>query len=159
MAKMTRAKRWYLAHARGQGLAVGQTVVHDLHANVDPATTDATVVRVRGKVRVFANAVEAGEGGLVFMGMMVITNEALSVGASAVPDPASETVSADWLWHDVAIPGDSATDSAADEVVVINNKSSRKMVNANKNLVLVVTNASGVQTYNYTYAIRSLLLL
>jgi len=117
------------------------------------------VVRIRGRMRFLPNVIEAGNAGTIAMGIIVASTEAFNAGATAMPNPADQQDSADWMWHDVAIPGDSATDSAADANIVIDNKSKRIMHQANKVLVLVVKNDSGAHTYNWSCGIRTLLLL
>ena len=159
MAKVRRPRRWMYSKARAQALGVGQTSVHDLTSQFDASYVDTTVVKVFGRIAVMPAIVTAGEFGIIAMGIMVVTQEALSVGAAAIPKPASEPESADWLWHDVCMPGDSATDSAADREVRIENDSARKLPQANKSLVLVIQNESGAQTYGFSYGIRCLFLL
>ena len=158
MAKVTRAKRWYLATARHQSLAAGARNLHDLSADFSDAYLDSTVIRMRGRMRFQSNLFSAGDLPAYYMGIMVVSSEAFAAGVGSVPDPSSETVSADWMWFDTAITGDSAVDPAADAKVVVDNKSMRVMHQANKKLVLVVANPDATDTAFYSYSIRTLLM-
>ena len=160
MAKVGRAKRWYLAHARHQALNPGPASnVHDLTAHVDDAYLDCTVVRVRGVLRFHTLTFNAGDVPLVIMGIIVVSAEAFAAGAGSMPNPADFTTSADWLWHGSVLMAGSSTDWAADGQVTIDNKSMRIMHQANKKLVLIIRNDDATDSFKYSYSIRSLLLL
>jgi len=154
-----RALRWYAFQTLHQLTSAGPNVnVHDVLLNViDPAYVDCTIVRIRGRVRAQVSAsFNADDISLLGLGLMVATAGTLT--ASDAPKPLDAATSADWMWHDYLLMGDSATDPSADDMLVIDNKSKRIMHQANKSLYLV-TQSGGPATIRYTVGLRVLCMI
>jgi len=129
-------------------------------------TQGLTISNIRGVLNpMFITAPTLGDVQEVFIGMSVISLDAMAIGPTAIPDPAVDD--ADWIWHGymlIAAGIDTGITPAnwRGQRLDINNRSMRKMDQANKTLVITATNLNvsgndvAVRINGYT---RTLLLL
>ena len=64
------------------------------------ADSMATIVRTRGSVLIFLNAVDAAAEGFVgALGLGIVSDEAFAAGAASVPGPLNVPEWPGWIWH------------------------------------------------------------
>ncbi len=122
---------------------------------------DSTVVRIRGDYSVHAAISSEDPANRLFIGVIVVSEEAAVAGATSIPNPQIDTA-ADWLyWRGHPFNG-LATNGLADSFsfYVLDNRSMRKLMGANKHLVMVVRNSSSsAVTVDFAFALRTLVML
>ena len=64
---------------------------------VGPLGTAGTIMRNRGELICALDGPSAGDAVTVFFGLIVVTEEQLAVGVTAIPNPGAD-FDADWLW-------------------------------------------------------------
>jgi len=139
-----RPMSWVIDNLPATAVTAGSLLRTDLlSSRSDQQRTDVTVTRVRGEVAV--GAPDDGSTPIqVFMGIMVVTQQAAAGASSATPDP--EIDNADWLWfRAIHLLNTFQEDSAGANRVVklpryieVDSKAQRKMNEENKTLVHIV---------------------
>ncbi len=121
-----------------------------------------TIVRVRGHVAVAMDVGAADDSGVVGIGLILGSADAVSVGSTAFPSPLDDTA-ANWLWHGLfALRSLTATQeaNAGGQYVdrEIDSKAMRKF-KANQSLVVMADAAqlSGSPTFDVIGSIRVLM--
>ena len=152
---------WVIVRTAAADLAPGATSVTDMLATrSDFQVTDLTVTRVRGEIVVSPLSSSDVERAM-FMGIIVVSQQAEAAGAGSVPDPSLDN--ADWLWFSGvnfvrSFYNDAGTDRAyiPARTIVIDSKAQRKMNEENKTLAFVVKN-QGAGTLEFEMYARTLL--
>ncbi len=101
--------------------------------NTSVVSEKATIVRIRGIVRILLTAATAaGDGFFGAMGFAVVSDAAVTAGATAMPNPLTD-LDYPWLWHaffDVrAVTGtisDGVNGPSSSIILTIDNKAMRK---------------------------------
>ncbi len=160
--RIRRPMSWVVGEAIPQGLAAGSQQEIDLLASrSDFQRTDVTVTRVRGAGFLRATSDGVADHEMV-LGIIVITQQAFTVGGTSVPDPDQDN--ADWLWWNqvYSVPAFQEDSAGVSRIInlptmfEIDSKAQRKMNEENQTLVLVIKNAGSV-TIQFGMRLRSLL--
>jgi len=132
------------------GLAASSVVLDQIFT---PFDAGETLIRTRGLFAVKTDQIATSENFMGAVGIGVVSEQAATLGITAVPHPDTDSGWNGWLWHSYwagAILFGDATGFASPAVVSvpIDSKAMRK-VGDNERLVLVVENSSavGVQYY------------
>ena len=75
-------------------LSAGTTAL----AQVNNPQTASTLMRSRGEVQASIDGPVDGDAVVASVGLIVVTEEQLAVGVTAVPNPADD-LDAEWIWH------------------------------------------------------------
>ncbi len=128
------------------------------------ATTPFTIVRTRGLLTMWSDQVSAAEAPAGILGMIVVQNTAVLIGASAVPDPLNEAV-ADWYVYQPMQQPTSRQPQGSGPFIetgitqyVIDSKAMRK-VDVEEDSVVMVRNTSGTEGLTVTFRGRALIKL
>jgi len=127
-----------------------------------PTVDGMTIVRVRGLFGVVTDQLAASEDMMGAVGLGVVTEQASSIGITAVPHPDTDSDWGGWLWHQyysAAFLFGDATGFAGDAMArfVMDSKAMRK-IGLQERLVLVIEN-SGVRGIQISNSFRVLLKL
>ena len=145
---------------QGAGSTIGSVAVGGT------ATTRVTIARLRGSCFAHLDSGAITEGALVGIGLILVKEEAFTVGGVAsMPSPLSDA-NQSWLWHQVIVlgPSVSATDDGGDMSrnarILIDSKAQRKM-QAGDTLAFVseVEITAGSPTVDLQAAVRFMALL
>ena len=112
-----------------------------------PIAGGETIIRTRGLFTFGSDQQAADEQFLGAIGIGVVSEQAFTVGVTAIPDPVVDAEWGGWLYHSFFAnfsPFSSATgfDALGAQQLVIDSKAMRK-IGENERLVLMVTNAGG----------------
>ncbi len=157
--KKRRALIWQGSIGSADGLPIGSRTTFDLvDVSLQSAYFDSTVVRIRGEFTGRLDTANNAPSNRFYVGIIVVSDEAAAVGATAVPRPSIDTA-ADWIyWSAHPLIGNAGNSLSEVLRVVIDNKSARKLPGANKRLVLVVENVC-VQSLDFNFVLRTLVML
>ena len=131
-----------------------------------PSMTNLVVLRILGEISV-RPAVPAATGqARMSVGIIVVTEEAFTAGVASMPNPAPADPSEDWMWakHFAADMGGlevaAGSFGARTTYLQIDNRSKRRMNEANKRLVLILgSNDAAAATHAVTVGFRVLFKL
>ncbi len=99
-----RSTTWFQGVIAQTGLSAASTAVLSTSLNAAAlALRPFTIVRTRGIWRIKSDQEAAEERQQVAFGLMVPTDEAVAVGVTAIPTPATENGSDVWFVHDVLL--------------------------------------------------------
>ena len=127
---------WFGARVSLTGVTSGSSIQAIVSVNAA-----GTIMRIRGRLAAVISAVSAPAITEVTMGLIIATDDAVAVGATAIPDPELDS-DAEWMWHGTLIVrSNSATlaETGGDgtDRLVVDTKAMRK-VKTNSQLVLVI---------------------
>ena len=143
------------------GFSVGFTTTQVIATGSILFIAAGTVVRIRGHASVGMDVGAADNAGAVALGLIIVKNNALVAGATAVPSPVNE-IDAEWLWHGWfslnSITGTQSDDEGGQRVLrEIDTKAMRKF-KADDALIMVADGftLAGSPSYDMVYGIRVL---
>ena len=116
-----------------------------------PIVGGETVIRTRGIFTWQTDQLIASEDQFGAVGMCVVTAQAVSVGISAIPHPATDAAWGGWLWHSFFASSWSFLSSTGVEAniqhqIIIDSKAMRK-VDEDERLVMVCENTNATQGF------------
>jgi len=119
---------------------------------------DYTVRRIRGELGfVSQSALDSHSMASVWWGVTVVSNDALAVGATALPNPRVD--SADWMLHGVAYVEENGIEgSTRGRMPNLETKSMRKVNENNQSVVLVIDLDASVAADVNVYAAGRILV-
>ena len=113
-----------------------------------------TVIRTRGLFGYQTDQAAASEQYMGAIGIGIVSEQAATLGATAVPAPDTDSGWGGWLWHSYFVGSFRVADATGMQAqyinrIVIDSKAMRK-VGDNERLVVVVQNSSvvGIQIYD-----------
>ncbi len=133
----------------------------------DDIKRDSTIVRIRGEMFVQINGTSGGgtKNVVWYAGMVVVSEDAMGVGGSSLPDP--ELDDGDWMWHDMGFMRTNVVRNDADTAdlerggiryIEVESKAMRKLMEDNKTLAYIFKNdASSSSAVTQSIAARILL--
>ena len=144
MARRTSGRRtdytWQGSQVTGGLAAAGISVTAVLTSAVS-----GTIMRSRGELLAVLDGPTAGDQAVVFAGLIVVTEEQLAVGATAIPNPGAD-FDADWMWHGgISLIDEGAFPDFVGGRLTIDSKAMRK-IKQSMSVALVVANSSSVGT-------------
>ncbi len=119
-----------------------------------------TLMRCRGRIRASLNGPVDGDKTVVACGLIIVTEEQLASGPSAMPDPATD-LDAEWIWYgSLLLMCQEIVDTASGQVVdtlEIDTKAMRKF-KSSQSIVLIERNVdvSGVAIVDTLTGLRTL---
>jgi len=160
-----RSKAWFGFFGSSVLVTAGSISVTDIGGAIPSHfRLDATIIRMRGELLIMQDDAPVTETPIIWAAGIIVANEdAVSVGATALPDPGVDD--ADWMWHRAGYLGTRVTAAAVETEAVpryieIDNKSMRKMNESFKTLALVFSNsATSGESTRIGISIRMLVLL
>jgi len=133
------------------GLAASSVVLDQVFT---PFDAGETIIRTRGLFAVKTDQIATTENQMGAVGLGVVSEQAATVGITAVPHPDTDSGWNGWLWHSYWVASftfGSAVGFTSPSLsqVIIDSKAMRK-VGDNERVVLVVENSSavGIQFYS-----------
>ncbi len=137
-------------------LAAGTTILDQSLAFAEPAT----IVRTRGGILLISDQAASAEQAHGALGMLVLSDEALAIGVTAVPKPMTNNDSDLWfLWEPWAIGLTPASDvDVGSNWISFDSKAQRK-VNDGTSVAVVIENQSSAFGCQYLIQFRMLLKL
>ena len=158
----SRGRRTDYQWSGSSGSAVGVGATQALASGGVTINAPGTIVRIRGHVSVQMDVGAADDSIACAVGIIVVNDDALAIGATAIPSP-SDDLDADWIWHgwfalramQTSNEGLAGGAAASRE---IDSKAMRR-VKQNDNLAVMFDNnvLTGSPTADLTYGIRALL--
>jgi len=135
--------------------------------------TDATLVRLRGRMRLILDTSTALGGYVGAFGIAKVTTAAATVGVSAIPTPVTEALWDGWLYHQhiqlisgdaiagsgVSLAGNQANGTTAALDLVIDSKAMRKFENLESIVAVMELTELGTATMNWMVDTRFLVKL
>ena len=125
------------------------------------SNASATVMRVRGHINVGMDVGAADNKGVVAVGLIIGTDDAVAVGATAFPSPADD-IDADWFWHGwFSLQSITGTQTDAEggqfQAREIDSKAMRR-IRQNEQVVLMADASieAGSPTFDLVYGLRVL---
>ena len=112
---------------------------------INSPESSSTITRSRGQVLASLDGGVDTSAAVVAMGLIVVTEEQLAVGVTAIPDPASD-LDAEWIWYGFGCLGQEGSDLAQVGHSVrleIDSKAMRR-IKQTQHVVFVATNTSFV---------------
>jgi len=124
----------------------GSAAITHTMTTAEKAKLPFTVIRTRLNVHIISDQLGADEFSMVGFGMCVVTEQAVSVGITAVPTPMTELRSDMWFVHqvmynDFTFVSGVGFDSAGGRDYEIDSKAARK-VNEDQEIIAVAENSS-----------------
>ncbi len=108
----------------------------------------ATILRIRGSVYVFFDATQqAGDLMRCTFGIAKVSTDALTLGATALPDPAGD-IDFPWMWWaqitlNSTVAADVSSYGQSNQIIEVDSKAMRR-IKPNESLVMVVETANAV---------------
>ena len=123
---------------------------------------DQTVLRSVGMIGVQSDQAAASELQLGAFSMAIVTDSALAVGVTAIPDPVTEADDDIWFVYQPfmqALQFADATGFTAQRMTQypFDSKAKRKM-DAGKSIVLIVANSHATHAFEFMFAVRILVM-
>jgi len=115
-----------------------------------------TIVRTRGTMFVQSDQVGALEEQFVSFGMAVVSDQAIDVGVSAVPDPYSDLESDLWFLHVNGVKGMTGTSDLEGRLYNFDSKAMRK-VEDGQDIAVVIRNVSSAFGFDFFLQFRILI--
>ena len=109
-----------------------------------PIAGGETVIRIRGLATVASDQTAAAEDQIGAFGVGVVSEQAATVGITAVPFPVADAAWGGWMWHsyfarNIVSLSSVGIDAGLTHQIIIDTKAMRK-VGENERLIMVVEN-------------------
>ncbi len=138
------------------GVAANATAVAAIGGALN---VSATLTRCHGEILASIDGPVATDALVVGLGLMVVTEEQLAVGATAIPNP-SDDLDADWFWHGfIPLSSQGSVQDQQNNVgrLTVDSKAMRKMKQT-MSIALVIDNGTltGTPAIDVSFGIRNL---
>ena len=151
---MASQRGWTTATMALTSLASGTGTAFDLTDNAPTQFDNSTISRVVGHIRA-GQSTAGGFFATVWFGLIIITQQSFNAGLSAIPQPGSNTVEADWMYLTVMLPSMILGDPGGQPIVHVDNRSQRRRPGTNK-LLAGVWHNDGISTVQIIGGLRIL---
>ena len=157
-------RSWARVGFGGSQVPAGGTAIIDMLSDYEVAVGrtvgDVTVGRIIGRLGLCNTGVQAVASRLA-IGIIIVTDQAFTAGATSMPDPDDAALAADWLWIDeFMVPRAASIDPPWYYNVAFDVRGMRKMDGFNKKLALITSlmPVTDRLIVSYWFAARILLL-
>ena len=126
-----------------------------------PIVGGETVIRTRGMLGISSDQVSSNEVQLGAFGMCIVTAQAVSVGITAIPHPATDAAWGGWFYHTflmselIVLSAAGFDSNFMGQTIVIDSKAMRK-VDEDERLVVVIENSSASAGFRIAHSERLL---
>ncbi len=145
---MRRETQWFAGTTTSNGLAAASTAVLAASLNAAAlALRPFTVIRTRGWVHMRSDQVAASELVVVHYGLAVVSDQAVGIGVTAVPTPATDNGSDLWFTYvsGAVFENVDANVSGVDQLLIpIDSKAMRKVEDGQDVVAVVETDAQSL---------------
>ncbi len=122
-----------------------------------------TIVRTLGLLYVISDQNSADEQPFGGIGGIVVQDQAVSIGVTAIPDPENDAASDSWFLHQFwaapIIVGDGTGFSGSPGQQYLFDSRAMRKVNNEEDIAFMITNASGAAGIEFLWKIRMLIKL
>ena len=156
-----RATEWF-GHgfsADASTLAANTFVIQTSLSAEGLAKRPFTITRTVGMLALYGDQAGAIEHPIVALGAMVVSEKAVTTGATAIPDPVTEVDSDEWfLYQTLAGPQATSIDGPPPSIVHFDSRAQRK-VQDGEDIVWVLANPNTVDGLRFYLTFRMLIKL
>ena len=140
-------------------LAASSFVIDSSMDALEKAKRPFTIMRTVGSIWVNSDQVSATEQPMGAFGMMVVSEKAVTTGATAVPDPVTQVASDEWyVYQSFAASGANSAAYNGSQFIQFDSRAQRK-VQDGEDIVAMVANASAANGLFYILNFRFLVKL
>ena len=124
--------------------------------SLDNPGINETVMRTRGLLHISSDQAAAEESQIGAFGMCVVTDQALTIGVTALPGPVSDADDDIWfVWQPIVASGAAVLSGRLGWQYEIDSKAMRR-IQEGKNVALMIENASASNAFEIGLALRLL---